>query len=322
MKSIGGFLPLESRRTGNIFHKEAIALNTGRNSFELLLRANKWAEKVWLPYYLCEVLIEPLEKLGVDYGFYPLNTQFLPESLFDNPKEIIFYINYFGVCDANVLKLSKKYTSKLIIDNTQAFFSKPVKQVAGTFYSTRKFFGVPDGAFLYSKAPISLELEQDISYQRCEHLLKRLDLGPELAYEDFLRNDKSLSGQPVKKMSKLTNAILQSIDYEKTFQIRKQNFQVLHQFFSDINEFRLEIKSIGAPLCYPLLIKNGKRIKEKFIEKKVFVPTYWPNLEAIIPSEGFEKHLINNLVCLPVDQRYSKDDMNYIISIYQEFEKQ
>ena len=322
MKQIGGFLDLESFQDGDLYHNTALALNTGRNSFELFLASNPWIKKVRLPFYHCEVLTEPIKKLGIDFSFYLLTPHFLPELLQLEKNEIILYINFFGIFDSQVIKLAKKYSNQLIVDNTQAFFSDPLEEVSGTFYSARKYFGVPDGAYLYGKAPIKEELEQDISYHRCAHLLKRWDLGPEVAFKDFQDNDKALSGQPVKKMSRLTKALLQNINYKKVYQTRNKNFRHLHDFFSERNELSLDPKSFGGPLCYPFLTVNGENLKKGFIKKKVFIPTYWPNLESLVPDDSFERRLIKDLVCLPIDQRYSTKDMDYIISIYLEFEKQ
>lgn len=35
----------------------------------------------------------------------------------------------------------------IILDNTQSFFQKPISGI-DTIYSCRKYFGVPDGAYL------------------------------------------------------------------------------------------------------------------------------------------------------------------------------
>ena len=71
-----------------------------------------------------------------------------------------------------------------IVDNTQAFYDLPVNSI-DTFYSCRKFFGVPDGAYLYCDRQLDMELEEDQSWQRMDYLLKRIDVSPESAYADF-----------------------------------------------------------------------------------------------------------------------------------------
>ena len=52
-------------RKGVHQHKDAIRLNTARNSFEYVLRARQYT-KVYIPYYTCEVMLEPINKLGIE----------------------------------------------------------------------------------------------------------------------------------------------------------------------------------------------------------------------------------------------------------------
>ena len=71
MNAIGGYFELELRK-GEHYHKNAIRLNTARNCFEYVLRSRSY-DKVYIPYYTCEVMLEPIQKLGIDYEFYHIN---------------------------------------------------------------------------------------------------------------------------------------------------------------------------------------------------------------------------------------------------------
>lgn len=62
-KTIGGYIPLELSK-GELYYPDLIALNTGRNALEYVLRIRKYTT-IYLPYYTCEVLLEPLRKLNV-----------------------------------------------------------------------------------------------------------------------------------------------------------------------------------------------------------------------------------------------------------------
>ena len=97
MKIIGGYFELELNK-GQEFHKDALRLNTGRNAFEYILRTNKYS-KVLLPYYTCDNMIEPLEKIGINYDYYMLDEKLYPVLDFSklNENDVLVYINYFGV---------------------------------------------------------------------------------------------------------------------------------------------------------------------------------------------------------------------------------
>lgn len=316
-KSIGGYFELELPK-GEEYHKNAICLNTGRNAFEYVLRAKQY-KKVYLPYYTCEVMLEPIKKLVIDFEFYQIDEHFLPIFNFAKvkEKEVFVYTNYFGVCDKQV-KVVSKDCKNLVVDNSQAFFSLPLPDV-DTFYSPRKFFGVPDGAYLYTNKKLVVELEHDISLTKFDHLLGRIEQGAEAYYQEFKDNDKSLSNAPIKKMSKLTKRLMSTIDYKEIAKKRMQNFEYIHSVLSNSNILKPNLPLNSIPLVYPYLVKSGAELKKTLLQNKIFVPTYWPNVNLWIDN-GREVDLVNNIVCLPIDQRYNLKEMDRVIEIIQKHE--
>jgi len=192
---------------------------------------------------------------------------------------------------------------------------KPINN-CDTFYSARKFFGVPDGAYLFSEKKLHAELEYDYSNIRMEHLLGRIEEGAEKYYPKFKENDDSLIGQPIKKMSKLTQSLMKNIDYDKVAEIRFNNFNYLHSKLKDANEIIIDTVSITVPMVYPYLVKNGSEIKKKLISNKIFVATFWPNVrEWDNDKESYENYLAANLLAIPIDQRYCLDEMEKILEL-------
>lgn len=70
---------------------------------EYILRVKQYM-KVYLPYYTCEVMIEPIKKLELEVEFYHIDENLLPLFYYSKVKttEVFVYTNYFGVCDNNV----------------------------------------------------------------------------------------------------------------------------------------------------------------------------------------------------------------------------
>src|SRR5690606_38550323 len=96
MQEIGGYFGLELK-AGTHYHNEAIRLNTARNCFEYILRAKEY-KKVYIPFYTCEVLLEPLTKLKIAYTFYHINECLEPVEIISlKADEAFLYTNYFGV---------------------------------------------------------------------------------------------------------------------------------------------------------------------------------------------------------------------------------
>ena len=140
-------------------------------------------------------------KLGIDYEFYhvDINLEIRDEFSFKS-NEALLYVNYYGLKQRYVEYLAARMENKLIVDNTQAFYSMPIDGI-DTFYTCRKFFGVPDGAYLYTDKLLNDSFEYDVSFDRMTSLTKRIDLGAEAGYSDFKSLSKALVGQPIKKMS-------------------------------------------------------------------------------------------------------------------------
>lgn len=312
--AIGGYFSLELSQLEE-YHKKAIKLNTGRNCLEYILRCRQY-KKVYIPYYTCEVILEPFKKLGIEYSCYHINEKFeLSEEIYLQEGEALLYTNYFALKQNYIGTLVFKYGNKLIVDNTQAFYAKPFFGI-DTFYTCRKFFGVADGAYLYIDKIANFQLEQDISYNKMMHLLKRIDLSPEEGFADFHINDDSLIDNPIRRMSKLTQRIMQSIDYEKIAKKRQNNFHLLHKYLSKTNKLSLQIGQDAVPMAYPYYV-HDIGLRKNLIASKVFVAQYWSNVLDWCDKDSIEGQLANNLLALPIDQRYDEKKMMDIINIIQ-----
>ena len=314
-QAIGGYFELELN-TRALFHKDALALNSGRSAFEYVILANSY-KKVYVPYFTCDVLLQPLVRNNIIYEFYTINERLEPVFYFEKlqPMEAFLYTNYFGLKDNYVLQITSRY-SNIIIDNSQSFFSKP-QNGADTFYSPRKFFGLPDGGYVYCKNHLAIDLEEDkTSIDRMEHLLKRLAFDAEMGYEDFKRNDESLHGQPILLMSQLTKKLLAGIDYTAVKKRRAENFDLLHKLLKKSNKLSILIDDLNVPASfdYPYWVNNGKDLRKRLRSKRVFTPIYWQNVLSSRVKNSTEVDLVNNVVHLPIDQRYNKKEIERIIA--------
>lgn len=312
MKAIGGYFSLELPQREE-YHKNAIHLNTGRNCLEYILRVRGY-KKVYVPYYTCEAVMEPINKLGISYEFYHIDINLEIRDRFTLKEgEVLLYTNYFGLKHRYVEQLAEKVGSRLIVDNTQAFYAKPIPGI-DTFYTCRKFFGVPDGAYLYCEQELDEDIEQDYSYDRMAHLVKRIDLSAEEGFKDFRRVDEGLDNLPIRMMSKLTKCMMQGIDYEATAQRRRDNYQIMHKALAKENNIELPLEEDAIPMVYPYLVPL-KGLREKLIENKIFVARYWPNVLECAKPDDIDYLLAYQMQPLPIDQRYGEEEMKRIISI-------
>lgn len=307
-KPIGGYFELELPYNKE-YHPNAIALNSGRFCLEYILRCRKYT-KVYVPYYTCDSAIEPIIKLGIQFEFYHINNEYhIINDIALSEKEALIYTNYWGLQSEYCKKLALKYEKQLILDYTQAFFTKPINGI-DTFYSCRKFFGVPDGGYLYTDAQADFDIEQDISYTRMDSLVKRIDLSPEAGYEDFRKCSETFHNMPICYMSKFTKRMMTAIDYQKITKKRRANYEILRKSLGG-----KVLSSDDVPMIFPYETSNGQELRRHLIQEKIFVAKYWPNVEEWAGENALETWMANNILPLPIDQRYGVEDMNRIIKI-------
>lgn len=309
MKEIGGYFGLE-KLIHEEYHADLISVNTARNALLYVLMA-RGIKKIYIPYFLCDVISKMLEMNDYDFGYYRIDTDFLP--IFNRKlenDECIFIVNYYGQLGEKQLREINDQYKTLILDNSHAFFQRPI-QGMDTIYSCRKFFGVPDGAYLSTDSLLDNELQVDVSNDRMDHILGRFEENASDYYNDFLRNDKSLDNEPLKHMSNLTKNILGAIDYNEVITRRNENYSYLFQNLSDYNKLQL-IKPNG-PFSYPLFLDNGMIIRKKLIENKIYIPILWPNVETHKENDKLGWEYSQNILPLPCDQRYDIDDMKFIV---------
>ena len=311
MREIGGYFNLELDYKNDILHADGVLLNTGRNSLEYVLRSLDKVQKVYLPYFTCEVILEPLSKLQIKYDFYSINERFeLTEDLILAQDEYLIYTNYFGIKDKYVYQLASIYNKQLIVDNAQAFYAEHIPDI-NTIYSPRKFMGLPDGGIAYANGHYNVK-ERDVSYERCSHLLKRYDIGPAGGYNDFRTNSEKLKGLPICRMSHLTEALMHSINYECIKNKRRENFNFLHRALKDNNKLSILFEDeFACPMVYPYFSENPL-LKSLLIKEKIFVATYWPNVLNWCKPTDIEYQLADRIIAIPIDQRYGEDEMKLI----------
>lgn len=305
-KSIGGYFALESFPLGHDFHPNGLRLNSARNALRLLIRDYS-INKIYAPFYTCPVVWDAIRQEGCELIPYDVGFDFRPQINLPAINEFFLYTNYFGVCDIQVSELFSVLGERLIIDNSQAFYSKPLSPL--TFYSPRKFFGLPDGGLAYGVKTKPTEV--DSSIENSEHLLKQIEVGKEGAYDLYKRNDEVLKHKDIKLMSPLTEFLYERSTTFCALSKRKKNFSFLESKLNNLNG--IKIKTFSKPaLCYPFYSKV-EGLRDYLIKNKIYVPLYWPTVSdnGCMSSETAQD-LAKHIVALPIDQRYSITEMEII----------
>lgn len=312
---IGGYFGLELNASSS-YHKNCYELNSARSSISVLLDTLK-PKGILLPALNCPDVARHIKCKHSDVliEFYHIdkNLDFFENLVVDRKGFVFYYANLFGLKNIAVDKLPLN----TIVDNVHAFFALPLSG-HHVIYSARKFFGVPDGSYLYTN------IRRDISFPRYEawphaaHLLRRLDRSAQEGYNDFRNSEDSISFTEVRQMSCLSLKILASVDYARVASIRLNNFKYLHNVLEGTNSFSSVINTAlddgtFVPFSYPYLVDDGAKLRAELINNCVFVPKLWTFSDQDAKLSEIEQHVAANTVHLPIDQRYNSFDMDTML---------
>ena len=317
MKAIGGYF--EAEKIGdeviNNFDR-ALLMQSGRSSLHFILSQSEIL-KIYIPEFLCDVILEPIRLLELNYEFYPLSPQLeLDQPIALKANEVILYINYFGLKTAYGLTLSENYGKQLILDNTHDFFFvPPVTFGSWSFNSVRKFLGTPDGSLLYCPInhKINAPIDKNTSY-RIDHLTLRSNGFLEEGYAAYKKNEELMNSANC-LASDYTKHVLENINLKKLQEQRQANYSYLHEKLKHLNVLPLLLDRVPfSPFSYPLMLENELNHVQLW-NLMIFSPVLWPNCLAEKTDQytiayRYSKHILH----LPIDHRYTVDDMEEIIN--------
>ena len=318
VREIGGYLELD-RFEGTEYHEDLIALDCARNALAYLIEAREIRD-LWIPTFLCSSVPMVSEKYGTNVHFYPITATFLPDYEAFSPAadDYVYLVDYYGqLPEQALLEAAERFPGHLIIDEVMAFFRKPLKGL-DTIYSCRKFFGVADGAYLATTAELGRELPEDESWDKMRFVLGRFERPASEFYTESSENNVRFRTQEIRAMSPLTHNLLRAVNYDHVIEQRKRNYAFLRSELDGINQLQLA-DPIG-PFMYPLLLENGRALRKPMQMRKLYIPMLW---DYAGDAPGYAGHYAHDILPLPVDQRYTEDDMAYMVGILRELmEKQ
>jgi len=314
-REIGSFLELDLRKGEEYFggENDIARLNSARAGIYHACRL-LGCSSVLIPYYLCPSVNSFLTVHKINVEFYFINEDFEPREVVQKSGQAFLLVNYFGILSYDrMISLASRFKN-VIIDNSAGFFFKPLNNLY-SIYSPRKFFGVPDGGYVLGPEAerMTSEYDQDRSSDTSLFLLKRIEYGLTATYHERMINEERINKSGVLRMSILTNAILNNIDYVSIRQRRSENYLLAHEQLKSIN--LIDPLSIcddaSVPMVYPLVLKDDL-MTEKLKENNIYVGRLWKHVLGQVNESSFEALLSKYLVPVPIDQRYCSEE---IISI-------
>ena len=323
IKEYGGFLPLELNN-GEEYYTEKeyklIRYNSIKAALCYIIKKIQ-PTQVYVPVFYCQSTTK-LIMTCCNVKFYHVNEQLVPIDLPDDSEGIaIILVDYFGIRNSEVKTIANRFVNAtVIIDEAHNFFSEPViKKNVFNLYSAKKFFGIPDGAYLISE-DLTLEEVNSQSFSTSElyndYLITSYEKGTNAAYKSKKAADMIIADNHA-NMSLLAMGILKNVNYNTVKETRASNFRVLHESFIEMNALDIDTEADYPVYHYPLMIYSNNdavnKIRTAIISEKIYSPVLWKGEYINKYGTDIEANLSNRLIFIPIDQRYNNDDMLYML---------
>jgi dTDP-4-amino-4,6-dideoxygalactose transaminase len=327
-------------------------LASGRDALHWILKSLSVGsgDVALLPSYLCVEILKPFLDLNIKVEFYSIDSMMridaedLKAKLTPNVR-ILLYINYWGFpLDIPITTEDlTRYKSIVLEDNTHSLLSTSNNITTGhiRFASYRKLLPVIDGAEVSWDDDINkhlrpIQLRKSISHKAsiCTRtaaiIIKSIwiyshGLYPKNIFRSlFSLSEKLLDQYP--KPSEISNMsfnIYASLELDAITAIRRSNFLTLQAAITDIGQIRPlydHLPDNTCPMGFPIIANKRDNLKNHLINRHIYPPIHWiiPNQ---IDSDRFPESwkVSNNILTLPIDQRYSQSEMIHIATEIRNF---
>ena len=340
---------LENAEIGVHGTKYTFYFKSGRNAIKALCKTLfKTNRKVLLPIYTCGTVIQPFIDEGWQVFYYDINKDLtvneesLTNKMEESQADVIFLQSYFGFDTLKgITNAIESYhcNGKIIIEDITHSLFATFEKIDADYYvgSLRKFFAISDGGILqtnhegigFDKVKVNEEIEtlalKAFNLKKDYLLGTETNAEKEAFREAFARHERIIDdNSALCEISNLAMKILNGLDTNYIRAKRISNYRYLSE-----NGLLSKISVMGClgadnvPLFYPIYLnteteRNDLQVLKK--KKKIYCPVIWPEPETIgeeIAQEG--KYIYNHILCIPIDQRYDKEDMNRIINAITNF---
>lgn len=314
-------------------------LNSGRACLKYINDILPKDKAVLLPTYLCESMMEPFtnqlfydisEKLEIDCDtIYNADT---------NNISAILIVHYFGRPDPNIEEIVTFCKSKNIIiieDVTHSYLDTDLKHYGDiVFSSIRKTLSILDGGilkiynpelnkkiqinhnpynfnyikFLYCRLLGMFLKSYKIPHKFLQVLYKYCWRKVLLCAEKLLENNNFNN-----KMSRISQHMVKHMDLDEIKNIRKNNYMILQKGLKEHAFYPNHVLTFGFPLIFESKLIRDLYLK-KFIQNGIYPAIHWKTPEKLEKITDIK--LPGLIMSVPIDQRYTKRDMQRIIDIF------
>lgn len=320
-------------------------LSTGRSATRFVLKTieerNPNIKKVaLLPPFTCHTVIEPFLEFGYKVYTLPISDRlFSPSDGILRSQElsgatVILLHRYYGfdtLPNINLAVEDLKAKGVVIIeDNTQNLYScyKPL-DADYRVGSIRKWCGVPDGGFAICKdgSFTGKPTEEDDVMIEAKHVAAELKykylfehIGDKPSFKAKFREAEELLDlqKDYYNIGKLSSHIQANLDIYALKEKRRANYNLLLNGIKSVKSVKIVFETLPVdvtPLYFPILVKDREILQSLLADNDIYAPVVWPKAECCPAINEEAEDIYKKILCIPIDQRYSIDDMERIVKV-------
>lgn len=295
-------------------------------------------KRALVPAFTCHSVIEPFLRYGVDIHAYQINTNLTIDqddflklvNAFD--PQIILIHGYFGIDttkdDNGIIKKLMQKGIIIVEDTTQTMFSD-YTHIPSTYKlgSLRKWFPIPDGAFITNISKVELAEDKELSEAKWNAMVLKgkyifEGIGRKDEFMPLFKNAESLldSRKHTAGMSKVSYALFSRYDISEIKQMRRANYQILSKRLKKHPEIKLikeDLDCNETPFLLPVYIETIRGEFQDFLASHNVYPTIIWSVPHELHGKLNEdtKYIYDNILCFHIDQRYEQEDMDKVADI-------
>lgn len=327
--------------------KEYSYLSTCRSAIDICLKQIKTDKKIaLLPSFTCHAVVEPFIKNEYLVFPYAIKENFeieidklLKQIEMVRPSVILIH-DYFGINtnrkikDSVVESMLKKMRIQIIVDRTQSMFST-YQQIRRDYCvgSIRKWLGIPDGAFVNLNLNVVNE-DKELSDSKCKAMLYKYNYivknkGEKETLLGLYRKAEGILDARLcaYRMSDLSMKIISNTSFDNLKEIRRRNYTILSQGLTKCSFIKVpftELDETEVPFYFPVFVQIDRIGLQKYLaDNNVYATVIWacPDIFINLIDEVSDR-IYKEILCIPCDQRYTEDDMTYIVNLIMNYNEE
>lgn len=328
---------------------DSVLLSTGRSALNYVLDTieerdfaiNKIA---LIPSFTCGTVISPFLQHGYKICTYPIGDKLnvdldiFKEVVFESGAQVVLMHRYFGFDTlfgfrGVVAELSGKGVI-FIEDCTQSLYGEFEDLSADyTIGSLRKWAALPDGGYAvckygrFNSKPqyYNSDLEKaKLDAYHLKYIYLYRNQGDVKIFQEKARVAENIldSAKSYYLISPISEFIQSHLDLEKLKSKRRSNYEQLYGSLFGCKNIRIltpKLCDIDVPFYFALVTDDRDRLQQYLIKKSIFAPVLWSKSNLLPKICREAQYVYDNILCLPIDQRYDIDDMERMAKCIKEY---